>query len=76
MFPSWRYCDGGWTPTWECIDVDHCMLARLVVDDNIDAKQGHTQCLPQRPGQLSDHIVVGWLRHSLDILSLRATTAC
>lgn len=52
------------------------MLTRLVVDDDVDAKQGHAQRLPQRPGQLPDHIVVGWLRHSLDVLSLRATTKC
>lgn len=52
------------------------MLTRLVVDDDVDAKQGYAQRLPQRPGQLPDHIVVGWLRHSLDVLSLRATTTC
>lgn len=52
------------------------MLTRLVVDDDVDAKEGHAQRLPQRPGQLPDHIVVGGLRHSLDVLSLRATTKC
>lgn len=66
----------GWKPTRECVDVDHCMLTRLVVDDDVDAKQGHAQRLPQRPGQLPDHIVVGWLRHSLDVLSLGATAKC
>lgn len=61
-------------PTGECVDVDHGVLARLVVDDHVDAKQGHPQCLPQRPGQLPDDVVVGRLRHSLDVLSLRGRT--
>lgn len=61
----------GAAPTRECVDVNHCMLACLVVNDNINTKQGHAQSLPQRPGQLPDHIVVGWLRHSFNVLSLR-----
>lgn len=71
-------CEGGGrgaaAPTGECVDVDHCVLARLIVDNNIDAKQGHAQRLPQRPGQLPDHVIVGWLRHSLHVLSLRGAT--
>lgn len=63
-------------PTRECVDVNHCVLACLVVNNNINAKQGHAQRLPQRPGQLPDHIIVGWLRHSLNVLSLRGTTKC
>lgn len=55
--------------TRECIDVNDGMLACLIVDDDVDAKQGHSQRLPQRPGQLSDDIITGWLRHSLYILS-------
>lgn len=78
-FPGCRGdCEGGGrgaaAPTGECVDVDHCVLARLVVDNNIDAKQGHAQRLPQRPGQLPDHVIVGWLRHSLHVLSLRGAT--
>lgn len=46
------------------------MLACLVVDDHVDAEQGHSQRLSQWPGQLSDDIVIGWQRHSLDVLSL------
>lgn len=65
---------GAAAPTGECVDVDHGVLARLVVDNDVDAKQGHAQRLPQRPGQLPDHVVVGWLRHSLHVLSLRGTT--
>lgn len=33
--------------TRECIDVDDGVLACLVVDDDVDAKQGHAQRLPQ-----------------------------
>lgn len=65
---------GGAAPTGECVDVNHRVLARLVVDNNVDAEQGHAQRLPQRPGQLPDHVVVGWLRHPLHVLSLRGTT--
>lgn len=57
-------------PTRECVDVDDGMLACLVVDDDIDAEQGHAQRLPQRPGQLPDDIIIGRLRHPLYILSL------
>ena len=34
-------------PTREGIDVNHCVLARLVVNNNINAKQRHAQRLPQ-----------------------------
>jgi len=33
--------------TRECIDVNDSMLACLVVDDDVDAEQGHAQRLPQ-----------------------------
>lgn len=33
--------------TRECIDVNDGMLACLVVDDDVDAKQGHAKRLPQ-----------------------------
>ena len=49
------------------------MLACLVVDDDVDAEQGHAERLPQWPGQLSDDIITGWLRHSFDVLSLILT---
>lgn len=58
-------------PTRECVDVDDGMLARLVVDDDVDAKQGHAQGLPQRAGQLPDDVIIRRLRHSLDVLSLK-----
>lgn len=47
------------------------MLACLVVDDDVDAEQGHSQRLPQGPGQLPDDIITWWLRHSFHIVSLR-----
>lgn len=53
----------------ECIDINDGVLACLVVDDNINAKQGHAQRLTQRPGQLSDDIITGRLRHSFQVLS-------
>lgn len=47
------------------------MLACLVVDDNVDAKERHSQSLSQRPGQLPNNIIVGWLGHTLYIISLQ-----
>lgn len=66
-------CEIEAVPTWECIDVNDGVLACLIVDDYIDAKQGHAQCFSQWPGQFSDDIITGWLRHSLHILSLGET---
>lgn len=54
--------------TRECIDVDDGVLAREVVDDDVDAKQGHAQRLSQGPGQLSDDIITGWLGHPLHVV--------
>lgn len=53
----------------ESIDVNDRMLACLVVDDNVDAKERHSQSLSQRPGQLPNNIIVGWLGHTLYIIS-------
>lgn len=57
-------------PTRKCVDVDDGMLARLIVDDDVDAEQGHAQRLPQRAGQFPDDVIIRRLRHSLDVLSL------
>lgn len=46
------------------------MLARKVVDDDVNAKQGHAQLLSQGPGQLSDDIITGWLGHPLHVVPL------
>lgn len=40
-------CEIEAVPTWECIDVNDGVLACLIVDDYIDAKQGHAQCFSQ-----------------------------
>lgn len=48
------------------------MLARLVIDDDVDAEQGHAQGLPQGPGQFPDDVVAGRLRHTLYVLPLKA----
>lgn len=57
-------------PTRKCVDVDDGVLARLVVDDDVDPKQGHAQSLPQRAGQFPDDVITRRLGHSLDVFSL------
>lgn len=59
--------------TGKRVDVDDRVLTRLVVDDDVDAEQGHPQRLPQRPGQLPDDIIAGRLGHALHVLPLRPT---
>lgn len=36
-------------PTREGVDINDRVLASLVVDDDVNAEERHSQCLPQRP---------------------------
>jgi hypothetical protein len=46
------------------------MLPCLVVDDDVDPKERHAQCLPQGPGEFSDDLVTWPLKHALDLVQL------
>lgn len=60
--------------TWEGVDVDNSVLPRLVIDDDVDPKQRHTQRLPKGPGQLPDDLVTRPLKHALDLVQLPTYT--
>lgn len=57
-------------PTREGVDIDDRVLARLVVDDDVNAEERHSQRLPQRPRQLPDDLVTRPLKHALDLVQL------
>lgn len=56
--------------TRECIDVNDCMLARLVVDDDIDTEERNPESFPQRFTQFPDDIVIRGLGNTYYIISL------
>ena len=43
--------------TWECIYINDCMLPGLIVNDDIDSKEGNSQSLPQCLRDFPDDII-------------------
>lgn len=59
-----------WIRTRECIDVNDCVLACLVVDNNVNAEERNPQRFPQGFTKLPDDIIVRWLGYTFHIVSL------
>lgn len=59
-----------WIRTRECIDVNDCVLARLVVNDDVNAEERNPQRFPQGFTKLPDDIIIRWLGYTFHIVSL------
>lgn len=56
--------------TWECIYINDCMLPSLIVNDDINAKKGNSQSLPQSLRDFPDDVVIWPLKYSFDFIQL------
>ena len=56
--------------TWECIYINDRMLPSLIVNDDINSKEGNSQSLSQRLRDFPDDVVVWPLKYSFDFIQL------
>lgn len=56
--------------TWKCIYINDRMLPGLIVNDDIDSKEGNSQSLPQRLRDFPDDVVIWPLIYSFDFIQL------